>query len=319
MRVAVTGGTGFIGSRLVRRLVLEGGTVRVLTRQPIDSIDLPDGVEVFQGDLTTNPAVLASFLDGVEVLYHCAAEIRDDEKMLAANINGTKNLVEAAKGKIRHWVQLSSADVYGTHVDGVVTEDTPSGRMNVYEISKAAADRVVIESAARNKFTYSILRPTKVYGPEMRNQVLFKLFSLIDRGLFFFIGRPGASANYVHVDDVVEGLLLCGNLTAAQNRVYLITDYCTIEDFVGIIARTLSKSVPHRRVPESLARVAAKVTAFVPHNPLTDQRVNAMVKRAVYSTNRLETELGFRHRITMEDGVRQLVLAWLEKRGRAFP
>lgn len=314
MIVAVTGGTGFIGGTLVKRLASEGVTVRVLTRQPVDQVDLPDGVEVFQGDLVGEVEILEQFLSGSDVLYHCAAEINDNEKMLVANVDGAKNLVRAAKGKIRHWVQLSSADVYGTHVDGVINEDTPSGPMNVYEVSKAAADGVVIEAAANGDFTYSILRPSKVYGPGMRNQVLFQLFSLVSRGLFFFIGRPGASANYVHVDDVVEGLLLCGNMPAAKNRVYIISDYRTIEVFVSTIAETLCKRAPRWRIPEHLARMAARMTAFVPHNPLTGQRVNAMVKRATYSTEKLEEELGYRHRVVMEDGVRQLVLAWLENK-----
>ncbi len=312
--VAVTGGTGFIGGQLVKRLVSEGYPVRILTRRPAAQVDVPDGVEVFQGDLVGDLAVLEKFVSGAAVLYHCAAEINDSEKMLAANVDGAKNLAHAAAGKIRHWVQLSSADVYGTHTDGVITEETPNGPVNIYEESKAEADNVVIEAAAKNGFTYSILRPSKVYGLGMRNRVLFQLFSLVDRGLFFFIGRPGASANYVHVDDVVEGLIRCGNMPAAKNRVYIISDYRTIENFVAVIASALHKSVPRWRLSERWARVAARVTAFLPNTPLTEQRVNAMVKRATYSTSRIEAELGYQHLVPMEDGLRQLVMAWFENK-----
>lgn len=312
--VAVTGGTGFIGGRLVRRLLLEGHSVRVLTRRPVGQADLPGGAELFHGDLADDQDVLDKFVSGADILYHCAAEINDTKKMLAANVDGTRNLARAAQGKIQHWVQLSTVDVYGTHADGVITEETPMAPVNVYEASKAEADAMVVEAAATSGFTYSLLRPSKVYGKGMRNQVLFRLISLLDRGLFFFIGRSGASANYIHVDDVVEGLIRCGSRPAARNREYNISDYCTIEDFVAILSRALGKSVPRWRISESWARTAARMTAFIPHTPLTEQRVNAMVKRAIYSTRRIESELEYQHRVPMDTGLKQLVMAWTENK-----
>lgn len=313
MIVAITGGTGFIGRALVSRHLELGDEVRVLTRRSFGEAGLPASVRLWQDDLV-NPVNLQPFVEGVDVLYHCAAEINDDKKMLAANVNGTKNLVKAAEGKIKHWVQLSSVGVYGTHVSGVITEETQIVPVNVYEESKAIADKTVIEASQRNSFTYSILRPSKVYGPGMKNDVLFRLVSIIDRGFFFFIGKPGASANYIHVDDVVRGLIMCGNMPAARNRVYIISDYRTIENLIAIISQSLNKAVPHLRIPEVLARLAARLTSFIPNNPLTEQRVNAMVKRAKYSTERMQIELGYRHSVSMEDGIRELVRVYQEGR-----
>ena len=310
MTVGVTGGTGFIGSTLVRRLVVGGGRVRLLTRQPAGTDKFPPGVEVIHGDLQSSAERLRSFTAGVDVLYHCAAEINDPGKMASTNVEGTGDLAQAAAGGIRHWVQLSSVDTYGTQTDGIITEDTPRGELNLYEQTKIEAENIVIQAAEKHGFTYTILRPSKVYGPDMRNPLLFKLINLIDRGFFFYIGRPGASANYVHVDDVVESLILGGNHPSARNRDYNVSDYCSMEELVGIISSALGKPNPTWRVPENLARAAAKMTAFVPRNLLTGQRVNAMVKRARYSTARIEAELGFRHRVRMPDGLPQLVMKW---------
>lgn len=315
MIVAITGGTGFIGRALVLRHLELGDEVRVLTRRSFGEIGLPVTVRLWQDDLV-NPVNLLPFVEGVDVLYHCAAEINDNSKMLAANVKGTKNLVKAAEGIIKHWVQLSSVGVYGTHVSGVITEETQISPVNVYEESKAIADEIVIAASQRNSFTYSILRPSKVYGLGMKNNVLFRLVSIIDRGFFFFIGKPGASANYIHVNDVVEGLIMCGNMLAARNRVYIISDYRTIEDLVAIISRSLHKTVPHFRISEGWARLAARLTAFMPNNPLTEQRVNAMVKRAIYSTERMRVELGYRHSVSMEEGMRELVRAYQKNKGR---
>lgn len=308
MIVAVTGGTGFIGKKLVARLVERGDTVRLLTRRSSTQLEKSSLVEVHLCDLATaGTENLSTMLAGVDVLYHCAAENNDCSKMFATNVEGTRNLACAAAGKIRHWVQLSSVGVYGTHADGEITEETPIAPVNIYEETKVQADNIVIEAATRNNFSYSILRPSKVYGLGMSNQVLFQLMSLIDKRLFFFIGKPGASANYVHVNDVVEGMIKCGTMPAAKNNIYNISDYRTIEDFVAIIAQSLHKPVPSLRISERWAHMIAKMTAFIPRNPLTEQRVNAMVKRAVYSPAKLEAELGYQHRICMEDGLRELV------------
>ena len=132
--VAVTGGTGFIGRRLVGRLIAEGHSVRVLTRRIPANSDKLAPIEYYQGDLTSDQVNLEQLLSGVEVLYHCAAEINDSEKMHATNVGGTINLARAAKKTIRHWVQLSTVDEYGTHVHGVITEKkTPISPVNAYE------------------------------------------------------------------------------------------------------------------------------------------------------------------------------------------
>jgi nucleoside-diphosphate-sugar epimerase len=310
MTVGVTGGTGFIGSTLVRRLVAEGCNVRLLSRQPDAHKQFPPGVEFIQGDLNASAELLRPFAAGVEVLYHCAAEINDTGKMASTNVEGTRNLANAAAGSVGHWVQLSSIDTYGTQTDGIITEGTPKEELNFYEQTKIEAENIVIQAAAKHGFTYTILRPSKVYGPDMRNALLFKLISLIDRGLFFYIGRPGASANYIHVDDVVEAMILGASKPAARNRDYNVSDYCSMEELVGIISSALGRPTPTWRVSEYLARAAAKMTSFVPRNLLTVQRVNAMVKRARYSTARIEAELGFRPRVSMKDGLEQLVHKW---------
>ncbi len=307
---AVTGGTGFIGGRLVERLVSEGHLVKVLTRSPSSHAETLACTEVFQGDLIRDLDVLDKFVSGADVLFHCAGEINDSNRMFTANVEGTKNLVCAAGGKIRHWVQLSSVGVYGTHVDGVITEETPIAPTDVYEETKAAADHIVVEAATNNSFSYTILRPSDVYGSGMRKRGLFQMISLMDRGLFFFIGKPGASANYIHVDDVVEGLVRCASMPAAASRVYNLSNYCTLEEFVSIMSQALDKPPPWLRIPENWARMFAKVSVFLPNSPLTEKRVNAMVKRAIYSSARIEAELGYRHRACMQESLQQLVKAW---------
>ena len=111
---------------------------------------------------------------------------------------------------------------------------------------------------------------------------------MINKGLFFFIGKPSASANYIHVDNVAEGLVLCGKISAAKGRVYNLSDYRTIEKLVAIIADSLRKPIPRLRAPETVIRWMVKLCGRLPHFPLTESRMKGLTSRAVYSIERIK-------------------------------
>src|SRR4051812_4316163 len=123
MRVAITGASGFIGAALLERHRLQGDSVRVLSRA---SRHWPEGVEAHMADLADAAAAgaLQRFADGADVLYHCAGDYRDESRMEALHCDGTQRLIDAASGRTGRWVQLSSVGAYGSHREGVVTEDT---------------------------------------------------------------------------------------------------------------------------------------------------------------------------------------------------
>ena len=315
MIVAITGGTGTVGKRLVGRHIEAGDVVRVLSRQ--GQPGLPPGVELHRGDLASEPAVLARFADGADVLYHCAAEIRDPERMMEVNAGGTGRLVTAAQGRVGRWVQLGSVAVYGAPEAGVITEDTPLAPIDVYGRSKAEADRLVLGTAERGAFAARILRLAKVFGAgteSANNEILFRLFALIDRGLFFFIGPPGALTHYVHMENVVDALVRCGRSAGPESRVYNLSDDSPIERFVAEIAGALGKSAPVLRLPERPVRWAARMCGLIPGSPLDDKRVAALVNRASFPITRARDELGYTHRVPVAAGVRELVSAWQARR-----
>lgn len=307
MRVAVTGGSGFIGARLVARLVAEGAQVRILGRRR--PADLAGAVELIECDLTRTRSDLVRFLDGADVVYHCAAEIRDEGRMRAVNVLGTKHLIEGARGRIGHWVQLSSVGAYGPVSEGIVTEAQPEAPIGEYENTKTEADNLIRDAVRDNAFSAVLLRPSIVYGPTMRNRSLFQLVRAVDRGLFFFIGRPGASANYVHVDNVVDALIRSVGAPRTEASVYIVSDHRSLEDFVGIIAKNLDCRAPRIRIPSWVARCAALAGGWLPGFPLTGSRIRALTSRVVYSTHRIETELGYTPVVGMEEGLRQMVNA----------
>jgi nucleoside-diphosphate-sugar epimerase len=144
MKVAITGGTVFIGQSLVLRHVAVGDEVRVLSRRSSNQTGFPDAVKVYSVDLVSagNSASLSHFVEGADVVYHCAGEINDASRMRSLHIDGTRKLIQAASGNIGHWVQLSSVGAYGPCRRGVVTEETLLRPSGVYETSKAKSDQL---------------------------------------------------------------------------------------------------------------------------------------------------------------------------------
>jgi nucleoside-diphosphate-sugar epimerase len=235
--------------------------------------------------------------------------------MHAVHVAGTQHLIDAASGRIGRWVQLSSVGAYGRQRDGVVTEQTESHPLGTYEVTKVLSDELVSVASHGGAFEHAVLRPSNVYGAEMSNQSLFGLINMIRRGRFFFIGAPGASANYIHVDNVVEALMLCGTRPEANGRLFNLSDHRTLETFVAVIADALGTPAPRLRLPEWTVRLPAKLLGGIPGFPLTESRVDALTGRAIYSTASIEQELGYRHAVAMEDGLKELVHAWQQRAG----
>ena len=322
MIVAITGGTGFIGKKLVARLVERGDTVRLLTRSAAGS-GLSSPVKIYQCDLlSAGVNELSAMLDGVDVLCHCAGQLTNARAMQALHVDATRKLVAAASGRVGHWVQLSSVGVYDQVRDGFITEESALKPAGQYEITKAESDRIVIDGANHGGYSYSVLRPSNVFGAGMTNQSLFGMIAMIERGLFFYIGKPGASANYIHVDNVAEGLIRCATMDTARNRIFNLSDHRTLEQFAGTIAAALGCTAPWLRIPAPVARLAAMALGRVPRFPLTLSRVDALVNRSQYPVTRIRQELGYDHVTSMEDGVKELVEVYksrLTPKDASFP
>jgi nucleoside-diphosphate-sugar epimerase len=312
MRVAITGASGFIGGALVARHAAMGDSVSVLTRR--NRGGWPAGVAVHMGDLAdSSPGTretLARFAAGADVVYHCAGDYREPARMEALHCGGTQRLTEAARGNIGHWVQLSSVGAYGPRHNDIITEETPPDPRGPYETTKTRADRLVLEAAAAGAFSATLLRPSIVFGPAMPNQSLFQLIGALDKGRFFFIGPKGASANYVSVECVVEALLLCAMRAEARGRVYNLSDWCSMEAFIEALCFALGRPVPQLRLPRAPTRFAASLLQAVPGFPLTASRVDALTNRSRYPITRIQAELGYRHPLTLEAALHDMVRAW---------
>jgi len=293
MEVAITGGNGFIGKCLVSMHLTLGDNVRILSRQYLKI----EGVKVVVGDLTKEDCILDEFVEGVDILYHCAGEVRDESKMYALHVEGTKRLVEIARNRIGRWVQLSSVGAYGLCCDGTVTEESPEKPNNTYEMTKTQADDIVRASG----ISFAILRPSIVFGETMNNQSLFQLMRMLRKGLFFFIGKPGALVNYVHVEDVIGALYLCATDSRALGSTYNLSQTTQLEHMVTSLRGEHVSGRGIIRLPLMPVKAATTLLGWLPGFPLTQPRVTALTNRCCYSADKILNELDFRFPYTLEE------------------
>jgi nucleoside-diphosphate-sugar epimerase/predicted dehydrogenase len=231
-RILVTGGSGFLGGRLLQTLSAREMPARATTRLLSRSQGIP-GVQWVESDLSREEELRGALCD-VDTVFHCAAlcgapgSLSDYE---AVNVRGTIRLLQlAAETGVRNFVHVSSMSVYAAPDDpGAILDETapleprPAER-GAYTQTKLAADRAVLEFASHHRYPrIVILRPGTIYGPGARLPVgRFRLPSPESRPLI--AGGKGVPAGLVYVDDVVEAMLAAAQSSVPTGSVYNITD-----------------------------------------------------------------------------------------------
>ena len=248
--------------------------------------------EVYNADLVDD-CDWQRMLKGVDIIVHAAAEIRNENMMTLVNLDGSLRLLNAAiDAGVKRWVQISSVGAYGPIYRGFVDEQWRDCPVGLYEKTKSDFDLALLERSKHTNLEACIIRPSNVYGTDMRNESIRQMLSAIRKGLFSFIGSKGASANYVHAEDVVQAIELCLHHPKAANQTYIISAWATIEEMVGGLALGAGLNYPSRRIPIYLAIMLANAMKWHPRWPLSVSRVQALSSRARYSTKKIENDLG---------------------------
>jgi len=316
MKVLILGGRGFIGSRLLSALVKKGVQVDVLSRNLDDSGRQINAVNYIKGDLLDCDC--EALVSDYWVIYNCAGELHDESLMYPLHVQATYRMISACQNvsriqkRIIHWVQLSSVGAYGPNFpeaasERLITEDSTTAPRGMYEITKTLSDEIVC-SAAGEFLSYTILRPSNVFGAGMPNNSIRQLGLMIQMGLFFYIGKHGAISNYVHVDDVVDVLVLCGFDVRANGEIFNLSNDCNQAVVIKSIAKVLYAREPRLRLNESLVRTIAALFFFFKSFPLSKSRIDAIVNRTHYPNDKLISKLNFSPSRDFEKTINELFL-----------
>jgi nucleoside-diphosphate-sugar epimerase len=246
-KALVTGAGGFIGGRLVERLVVEhGAEVKVLVRNLAGAARLARFPVTFVRGDVTNPADLDVAAQGCELIFHCAYGTSGSQKHRAwVNTEGTRRVLAAARtAGVRRIVHLSTLMVYGQTADGDLEESASRRRFgNAYSDSKLEAERIVLSSG----LPVTVLQPTAVYGP-YGGVWTAAVLAALKTGRQILVDGGNGCANVVYVDDLVSAMLLAAVQEGAVGEAFLISGgdpvtwrelYGRFEQMLGSRSRTV--------------------------------------------------------------------------------
>jgi nucleoside-diphosphate-sugar epimerase len=326
MRVMVTGGTGFVGAHLVKRLLSGGHQVTSLDKNSglFDDELRSQGATLITGSVT-EPADVSRAMAGAELVYHLASPFGDimqpDPVYWEIEVNGTRNVLEAASRQgVRRVVHCSTQGVHGIITDPPGDENSPIAPRDYYCYSKAEGEKVAQEFINRG-LDIVIVRPTSVYGPgDIRGWL--KLYRMVSKGWFVMVGDGRTLNHPVYVENLVDLFELTATNPTAKGRIYLAGDEepVTLTDLVRGVAAAVGSSVRIIRFPwyeaawlaASGIEVVSKMFGVRP--PVFRRRLSWFKTNRAFRIDRAKKELGYQPRVRLSEGLARTA-AWYRSAG----
>jgi nucleoside-diphosphate-sugar epimerase len=315
----VTGGSGFIGGRLIERLVREGTSVRALARSEASAERVAKlGAEPVRGDLD-DKASLAAGAAGTEVAFHLAAHLGEWgpwEEFERGNVGGTRNALAACtEAGVRRFVHCGTEAALMAGKPLVQVDETaplrPDSRAP-YPATKAKAERLV-RDASREGFETVVLRPRFVWG-KGDTTLLPEMVATVQARKWAWVGGGRNVTDTAHVGNVVEGLLLAAE-KGTPGEAYFVTDGDPVifREFVTAMLKTQGVEPPSRNLPAwtaaPLARVAEAAWKVLPLRgdpPMTKFRSWLLTQECTIDISKARTELGYTPIVSHEQGLAEL-------------
>ncbi|MES9904349.1 MAG: NAD-dependent epimerase/dehydratase family protein [Sedimenticola sp.] len=311
--VLVTGGTGFVGKRLVGYFADAGIGLRLLSRRHVD------GLETVVCDLQYE-LIPDGALTGIDTVFHLAGfahDLRDAAEIehlyRAVNVDATVRLAElAAASGVQRFVFVSSVKAGGAAIPNqCMTEETQGEPEGIYGQTKREAELKLLEIGRQSGMHVSIVRPSLVYGAGVKGNLRMML-SGIEKGWFPPLPEVGNRRSMIHVDDLVQALLLVADNDRANGEIFIATDgrpyssreiYEAMRDAVG-------KKTTGWRVPKVLLLAAAKIGDLVKGTipfPFDSYRYQKLLGDECFSSEKIQTLLGFKPNHTLFDTLPDMV------------
>lgn len=277
MRVFLTGGTGFIGGHVARKLRERGDDVVALVRSPAKAQALTElGCELADGTLADKDAIRAG-MEGCDAAVHGAAMYEvgipesEHQAMYEANVIGTENVLRSAlELKLPKVVYISTVGAFG-NTKGQVVDETyehgGGGYTSYYEETKVEAHRLAKRLIAEEQLPGVIVQPGGVYGPDDHSAVGRQMNQFL-AGRMPMLAFPDLGFNMVHVDDVAAGVLLALDKGKVGEAYVLGGQITTMRELIETLGRVSGRKAPKRNLPVGLMK------AMTPLGPVVGKVMN---------------------------------------------
>jgi dihydroflavonol-4-reductase len=319
----VSGASGFVGSNLVRELHGQGWQVHILAR-PTSSLEEIEGVPltVHLGDLADSSSVVAAMPENLDAVFHVAASTnfwsKNNVAQDRANIDGTRNMVEAAIGaKARRFIHTSSFATWGFQ-NTVLTEQserTDTTDWINYVRSKYLAEEVVLGAVRGNRVDAVVLNPAHILGPGDHNN-WSRMFRMVEQGKM--IAAPPGSGNFSDVREIAKAHIEGFHRGRKGEKYLLGGEYAAFAELLRVTGEVLGKRVPGRPAPawiiKTWARINVAVSVVTGRDPdITPESAAMILYHVACDSNKAQRELNYRFtpiRTLIEDTVH-----WMKEKG----
>lgn len=315
--ILITGGTGFIGSHLIKQLLLLGRPIRSIKRRAsiIPDIFLNEpSIEWVDADLLDYFALADAFLD-VEEVYHCAAMVsyaqKDKNELMKVNVEGTANIVNLCLEKGVKLLHVSSVAALGTSIAGKSISEADkwqwSKSKSNYSISKYEAEREVWRGIAEG-LQAIIVNPSVVIGVSHGRSESNKIFELLEKGIQFY---PPGSAGFVNVEDVAKIVVQLMSRTNSIGNAFILNGRnVSYKELFSKYAVLTGHPAPKLAINKHLLALAWRLVAFlralgIQRFGLTREIAQASCRDNRYSNQKITETLNYSF-IPLERSLREI-------------
>ena len=315
----MTGASGYMGGQVAEYLLARSVPIRVLVRsEEKGRAFAAKGAEVAVGNLQDAES-LKKAAEGIYGVYHIGAVYREagfpEEYFFDVNAEGTRRMLDASiQAGVQRFVHCSTGGVLGHIANPPGNDKTPYAPGDMYQRSKTEAEKIALEYFRSGKIRGAVIRPAMVFGPGDTRHL--KLFRMIAKGTFFYVGKGDADVHFIDIRDLVRSFVLAMEHEEINAEIYSIPgrEVRKLHEAVSIIAKELGVVEPWLHLPVkpmqwlgSLCEAICRPFGINP--PIFRRRVDFFTKSRYFDGSKAERELGFIPEKTFVEEVRDTI-AW---------
>ncbi len=322
--IAVTGATGFLGSHLCERLIRDGFSVSILSRDSDKARKFEGRVtKSVIGDIADKNAV-AELVDNVDTVIHLVSNFRTasgpPESYHCINVEGTETVLEASKkAGVKRLIHCSTIGVHGNVESTPANENSPFNPGDLYQETKVESENIVRASIGTSAMEIVIIRPCSIYGPgDMR---MLKMFKMLANHTFFLVGPCNENFHAVYIDDLIDGFMHAMEVPGIDGDTFIIggDEYLPLKDYITVVAKAVDAPSPFLRFPYWFFYGGAILCEAIclPLNiepPLHRRRVRFYKNNRAFDISKARRLLGYMPKVSLEAGMKRTA-KWYREHG----